>query len=606
MKEYEMKNQEIELRTKMRYRRGRLDEILMQNRGVRQRQRDATVRRLGSVRQADKTPEDEEEEQLLREEEEMEACQTAVDRERREFEQEKELQEKMIWRDARLAREQLQQLRQRRKGVQQNRHSVSYLEGVKQRMLVNAAENDVKRHKTAKEAFNIRPSLAQVGWISGSVLLRVLMTSLFVSVVPVAYYLLLYELYGIDKEGGEGGEIDAVADRSGKKSERDQLVWLLLVVVAPCFSLSWVLFIRMTEKRWIDLRTTSAWTIIVAPTVIPYACNMITVVATGHTMRILPLVATAALAVFGTGPAGISQLIHLRKRDLPRQLGIQAARQLRELEAETSQSPTSGNKRKKRETSVATKILSGALPYFLCCAALVVYPVVLFPLYRAFPSTEWRVGVVCCSLFLKITGNKLQLNVMSKAKRMPYDSKDACNFAYELLTSLLNRVMLTSIPDETLAVQLAVLDALLETFVRAFYTARHTSRIMHTAIVAKGSPQHDVLESQQRAIDNMNNMVCEYATAIIGAAMLLFLPRTPFFVLASAERVSTGQVVVVTLAQLLPEFMVDVYSTALEAQGAMMQAYEEYLRRDSIWHVLLKMMFSAASGIFLAMCCLKT
>ena len=61
---------------------------------------------------------------------------------------------------------------------------------------------------------------------------------------------------------------------------------------------------------------------------------------------------------------------------------------------------------------------------------------------------------------------------------------------------------------------------------------------MHTAIVAHGAPQHDLRESQQRAIDNVNNMMCEYATSIIGAAMLLYLPYTPHFVLASAEQVS--------------------------------------------------------------------
>ena len=87
--------------------------------------------------------------------------------------------------------------------------------------------------------------------------------------------------------------------------------------------------------------------------------------------------------------------------------------------------------------------------------------------------------------------------------------------------------------------------------------------------------------------------------------MLLYLPYTPHFVLASAELVSVRQVTQVTLSQLVPELMVDVYSTAVEVQGAMLQAYEDYLKRDSMLMLAFRMWASVAIACFIAVCCLR-
>ena len=137
-------------------------------------------------------------------------------------------------------------------------------------------------------------------------------------------------------------------------------------------------------------------------------------------------------------------------------------------------------------------------------------------------------------LQIKVLGNKLQLHLMAKNRKLSLWFSDDMVFFFEFTTALLLRVMLLSIPDEQNALLLSILNVAVELMVRNWFFVDYISK---GAKLRAGLGLEDNDHKQQayrrrgqmRVMDGQNDMVVEYVTMAAAAAMVLLLPQTGVF-----------------------------------------------------------------------------
>ena len=337
------------------------------------------------------------------------------------------------------------------------------------------------------DAMIIRPPLHQVAKVSLMILLRVQLNSLIPSILPVLMNYILFRLYKVDGDTGA----------SSTEDDRDQSTFIFCGLSSVTMGSGCILIVKGVTGHWIDMKAPSAWFLTMTPFCGLVVVNTLFLTSTGHAVPKYPLIATGALLCAVTSIAMTKQIRYLYRRDLVREAGIWELRRLADRR---------GTPQKSRMRTLQ-KLIHGSLPYIMATAMMAVYPLVLFPLYRLFNGSAWKTSLVFCSFLLKVGGNKLQILLLRDNKAMTVFARDICNYAYEITTCLLSRVLLVSIPDQALALQLAVLDARLETFVRAWYTGRLNSLLLESVASAETDPQRLLLECELRVMDNMNNIV---------------------------------------------------------------------------------------------------
>jgi hypothetical protein len=125
-----------------------------------------------------------------------------------------------------------------------------------------------------------------------------------------------------------------------------------------------------------------------------------------------------------------------------------------------------------------------ALPGLLVVAVAMVYVFGIFAAYRAAPTSWLKTIVYSIALGTKISGNKAQLWLMHRTPHLQPCTADQTAFCHELLTALLCRVLVMSMPDAN-----------------TFW----------------------------RTLDGNNANVIEYATTAVSALMLYLLPQLGVF-----------------------------------------------------------------------------
>ena len=251
--------------------------------------------------------------------------------------------------------------------------------------------------------------------------------------------------------------------------------------------------------------------------------------------------------------------------------------------------------RKQRHPLVSA--IRSAVPTLIVLVAVLLFVLVILFIYRAAQGTTAKMAVYFFGLAIKTGGNKLQLHVIHGIKGFPMWAADICVFAYEFVTALLCRLMLMSIPDEDTAILLSVLNCVTELMVRTWcysdYIGSHVKTMQRKVNELNGIESIDDGRAHDnsvdywqwgvlRVVDSTNDMVVEYVTSFAAAGMLLWLPRTGIFLLtADGSTVGQGANLLLLMRlvgyQVIPELVIDTFSSALEIRGGLSGQYTEYL-----------------------------
>jgi hypothetical protein len=239
----------------------------------------------------------------------------------------------------------------------------------------------------------------------------------------------------------------------------------------------------------------------------------------------------------------------------------------------------SGTRRKRSVGETLLLVLRTNAPALLVYLVVFLY---IFGIFRAFKAARSIPGgaeaVVLLGLMTKVTGNKLQLHLLSRSKT-PLFMMDSLVFAYELVTALLVRVMLLSIPDENTAVLLSLFNAATELMTRTWFFVDY---------ISKGSKQRADLgvagdrtfrrRGLARVVDGSNDMVVEHVTMALASAIVVLLSETGAFDVPTAGVVVYTVLARVLGVQVFTEMAIDTFATALEAKGGMVPLHAEYLK----------------------------
>jgi hypothetical protein len=198
--------------------------------------------------------------------------------------------------------------------------------------------------------------------------------------------------------------------------------------------------------------------------------------------------------------------------------------------------------------------------------------------------------VIVFGLLVKVTGNKLQLYLLTRSK-MPFFGTDVLVFWYELVTALLIRVMLLSIPDENTAVLLSLFTAATELMTRTWFFVDYisTGAKERADLGLAGDNRMFRRRGIARVVDGNNDMVVEYVTMAVACAIVVLLPQTGTFDVPTAEVVTYTALARVVGLQVFAEIVVDTFATALEMKGGMAPLHEEYVKSTSAVTVVLQL-----------------
>ena len=155
-------------------------------------------------------------------------------------------------------------------------------------------------------------------------------------------------------------------------------------------------------------------------------------------------------------------------------------------------------------------------------------------------------------------------------------------FWYELTTALLCRIILLSVPDEGIAITLALVNTALETQLRTWFYMLYMTAGLKYNFDEGTSTEQDVKNAhwkfgRARVADACNDMVVEYVTAILGVYLVYSFsdPSGPI-VFGADQTHSTSTLLKILAYQICPELIVDTYCTALEIKGGLMAQHTDY------------------------------
>jgi ABC-type transport system involved in cytochrome bd biosynthesis fused ATPase/permease subunit len=278
-------------------------------------------------------------------------------------------------------------------------------------------------------------------------------------------------------------------------------------------------------------------------------------------------------------------------------------------------------KQRKRKKSKSTwkRVLVQLVPLLIVVFIALVYILGVFAVYRAVESNEAKLGVYLFALALKAVGNKAQILVMERIPGFPLWSADLNVYFYELLTALLCRVLLMSIPDIDTAVLFSILNAVFELMIRNWFYVRYMSKGAHeiqqreqreqqampirmiTTTMSTMAAAHETeadaskskahvrywQEGSLRLIDGGNDMVVEYVSSVVACAIVYWLSPIKTFRFATDAQVDGWTLLRLALVQMVPEVFVDAYACSLEITGGLLEHYRSYYGGSVQWSIVL-------------------
>jgi hypothetical protein len=249
------------------------------------------------------------------------------------------------------------------------------------------------------------------------------------------------------------------------------------------------------------------------------------------------------------------------------------------------------------------RIVKIALPQLMILGIGFVYVLGIFRLGDAAKAVAGGPeAVLLLALLVKMGGNKLQLLLLKNIPKVPLWISNVSVFYYEYFTALLVRMLLLSIPSESTAIYLSLLNAAQEMMTRAWFFVGYISTggkqlaglegdnsRLHRAYVRRG---------QLRVLDGCNDAMVEYITLLGAAAIVGILPATETFDLPTDEKVSLGSLLRVLGVQIAAELAVDTFVFALEAKGGLVPLQLQHWKSMSLGVVCIQFFLGIAGTAF--------
>ncbi len=260
-------------------------------------------------------------------------------------------------------------------------------------------------------------------------------------------------------------------------------------------------------------------------------------------------------------------------------------------------------RRSSRKAVVAAA--KGSLPGLLVVVAAMVYVFGIFAVYRAAPTSWLKTIVYSIALGTKISGNKAQLWLMHRMPHLQPSTADRSAFCYELLTALLCRVLVMSMPDVNTAALLSVASSLVEVSHRLHFLVRYLSDGMRLETNDERTAWRE--RGFWRTLDGNNDNVIEYATTAVSALMLYLLPQLGVFQFATSDNEASdaGRLMTLVALNVLPELLIDGFCLWTETIGGLGPMHVQYWRSMSPLQVLVKACMCYGTTAFVMAACLS-
>lgn len=139
--------------------------------------------------------------------------------------------------------------------------------------------------------------------------------------------------------------------------------------------------------------------------------------------------------------------------------GLVASRRAKALLGESDFKKITGIKR-------AKLIFMISLPVYFVFGVGLLYIIVVFTVFKAYDSNEWKVSVTLVAFGIKVARNKVVLKFVGEHR--PWMA-DLLLYVYEFATALLLRILQMSLPDEQTARLMGLFGAVAEVCVRIFF-----------------------------------------------------------------------------------------------------------------------------------------
>mmetsp|Transcript_20208 Transcript_20208/g.37708 ORF Transcript_20208/g.37708 Transcript_20208/m.37708 type:complete len:495 (-) Transcript_20208:57-1541(-) len=224
------------------------------------------------------------------------------------------------------------------------------------------------------------------------------------------------------------------------------------------------------------------------------------------------------------------------------------------------------------------RAVKSGLPMLLVFTVLILYLYGVFPLFRFSKSSAWKSSVCLLALCLKILGNKGQILLMKSGGGYDWKADYSC-YIYELATSLMCRILVLSVPNPEAAKLLGIAAAWAEVVTRIFFYVLFIKSGANQQFWTSSHREKFVSNGYLRVMDNNNDMIVEYVSAITAAIILYYLPSTGLFQFANSiesAQIETSTVLTLLLYQIVPELFCDLFCTSLEIIGGLSEFHNKY------------------------------
>jgi hypothetical protein len=211
-------------------------------------------------------------------------------------------------------------------------------------------------------------------------------------------------------------------------------------------------------------------------------------------------------------------------------------------------------------------------------------------------------AVLLFALLVKMGGNKLQLLVLENLPKIPLWLSNVSVFLYEYSTTLLVRMMLLTLPSQSTAVYLTLLNATAELMTRSWFFVGYISTGGNNLAGLGGDNstfyRAYVRRGQLRVIDGCNATIVEYMTMLGAAAVVGILSGSKAFNLPTDENVALDSLGRLLGVQIAVELVVDAFVFALEAKGGLVPLQLLYWKSMSLGEVCIQFFMGIASTAF--------
>ena len=151
-------------------------------------------------------------------------------------------------------------------------------------------------------------------------------------------------------------------------------------------------------------------------------------------------------------------------------------------------------------------------------------------------------------------------------------------YQFELITSLLCRMLQLSIPNVHTAQLVSLFGAVAEVAVRIYFFNNYTKSGMDQIIKGKwGAKEREAFEirGRMRVLDGANDMIVEYVGSLVAARILFKLGSFGVFSFASDAAISSSTIMTLCMYQLLPEIFLDTYCTYMEVSNGLSELHKQ-------------------------------